>query len=194
MFPNREVETRGSGGCPFLLNRGLNRPCRLGGLGGGSRDRLWPWRHNLRWRWSWLRRARVIGAGGLLELRQPLQPDPSLLDLLPETCCAFVYPGCAGTVSGGWSEPVRIRIRPHGRRRVQLREGVTGRLPTRPSPWTRNSSRFPIYVLLYPGGLPAECSGRFPFELKVVCNLVCALVSQVEAAFWDKEESPERTF
>ena len=45
--------------------------------------------------------------------------------------------------------------------------------------------------------LPAECGGRFPFQLTVVRDLVRALVSQAEITFRDKEEvekSPERTF
>lgn len=43
----------------------------------------------------------------------------------------------------------------------------------------------------------AKCGGRFPFWFKVFCDLVRALVSQVEIAFRDQEEmekSPERTF
>jgi hypothetical protein len=55
---------------------------------------------------------------------------------------------------------------------------------------------YPNNVLLHLGDLPAKRGGRFTFALKDVRDLFCALVSQVEIAFWDKEEvekSPERT-
>lgn len=40
-------------------------------------------------------------------------------------------------------------------------------------------------LLLHLDDLAAECSNRFPFGLEVVCDVVCALVSQVEITFWD---------
>lgn len=77
MFPSRQIETRGSCGCPFLRNRGLNRLCwGLGGPWSRSRDRLWLRRRNPWW-CSWLGRGGATGAGGVLELRQPLQPNLS---------------------------------------------------------------------------------------------------------------------
>jgi len=39
----------------------------LGRTGGWGRDRLWPWRFNLRWRRGWLRRVGMTGAGGVPE-------------------------------------------------------------------------------------------------------------------------------
>ena len=52
-------------------------------------------------------------------------------------------------------------------------------------------------LLLHLVDLTAKCSNRFPFGFQVVCNVICALVSQAEIAFWDQEEvekSPEWSF
>ena len=75
--------------------------------------------------------------------------------------------------------------------------GILGRLPpTRNTRATAPVPRFNV-LLLHLGNLPAECSCRFPFGLKVVRNLVCALVSQIEITFWDQkavEKSSEWAF
>ena len=60
----------------------------------------------------------------------------------------------------------------------QTRQVALVTLSTAPAP-------FPNAPHLHPGDLPAECGGRFPFQLKVVHDLICTLVSQVEIAFRD---------
>jgi len=86
VFPSRQVEMYGGGGCPFLCNRGLNRlRRRLGGLGGWRGDWFRLPGRSLRWWCSWLGRARAISAGGVLEFRQPLQPN------LSKPCEYFVW-------------------------------------------------------------------------------------------------------
>jgi len=50
-----------------LRGRFLVHDSWLGRTGGWGRDRLWPWRFNLRWRRGWLRRVGMTGAGGVPE-------------------------------------------------------------------------------------------------------------------------------
>ena len=78
VFPSGKIETCESGGCPFLHGRRLDQlRWRLGGLGGRSRDRFWLWRCDLPWWCSWLRGPGAVGISGVLEFRQPLQPNLS---------------------------------------------------------------------------------------------------------------------